>query len=829
MPVLGTMEFFFSVSNKIYSGLKSTSFLNASYSVLANLIIWFVLEPSLTFNFVFLECIGSVLKFGLCLCSIAIYVSINLTPKNFMHKPNMRKSVICFIQFELLIVLLNKRTICCILTFLITFYVNSKINFICILRSFFLFFPFFFKDFSDTDDILRCLKSGKITKSYSPNFRSFAFTLNFYSPRAYNYLRSVFGDHLPAPSTIRSWYSSIDGSPGLSSDALNALKTKASDANSKGNTLFAAIIFDEMSLHRSYQWDNNKHKMSGFEDFGNVIQKEQNNEMLLAKEALVFMINGINEKFKIPVGYFLINKLKHKEKAAIVKEILLAVSKTGIKVIAMIFDGLKGNYTMCIHLGANFELDMPFIVNPHSCDKVFLFWDAAHMEKLARNRLAKLKILYNERNEKIEWQYFVALEEFQRNLGCQLGNKLTRYHIQWFRKKMNVRMAVETLSLSVANAMEYLCELGYAEFQGSGPTVEYIRYMNNIFDILNSKKSDAVGYKRPLCKATKDEYFSYFEKAIQFISGLKLEPNGKSILKTDSKTAFFGFIQNMKNMKNIYNEYIESDVMESLFTFSLSQDHLELLFGRIRSMHGFNDNPTVEQFAAAYRRLQVHNDVTASNYANCSETYESILTVSSRRPKLAKSNQTLMINNNNGISEDDEDLVSIGTLANDEVAHAIKLNVIAYLASFIEKEIIESRGRRLAVTCMDCIRAFGDDDFIEDAFLERKSEEEDILIPCKSTVDICTAAETVLQRQGYNIKQYDRTIEQILACIDLEKVFASSEFEHHDQDHKKLFVSTIVKIYVRKKMNFLSREKTRDVVGDQTRNQSKKIQHFKGQ
>lgn len=53
-------------------------------------------------------------------------------------------------------------------------------------------------------------------------------------------------------------------------------------------------------------------------------------------------------------------------------------------------------------------------------------------------------------------------------------------------------------------------------------------------------------------------------------------------------------------------------------------------------MHGWNDNPTAEQFAAAFRKLLVNNDVFASNHANCIETYDSILTVSSRRPKLIK-------------------------------------------------------------------------------------------------------------------------------------------------------------------------------------------------
>lgn len=648
----------------------------------------------------------------------------------------------------------------------------------------------------------------------------------------------MFGDHLPAVSTIRSWFSSIDGSPGISSEALQALKTKANFANRNGTNLLACLIFDEISLRQSYNWDDNKHETIGMVDHGSKLpEKDENN---IAKQALVFLINGVNEKFKIPVGYFLINKLKSKERATLVSEILLAVCKTGIKVIGMTFDGLKDNIVMCRELGANFMLDMPFIVNPHSSDKIFLFWDASHMEKLARNRLAKLEVLYNSKNEPIEWKYFEALEQFQRKIGCQLGNKLTKSHIQWFRKKMNVRLAVETLSLSVANAMEYLRDLGYEEFQGCDATVEYIRHMNNIFDILNSKHSNALNFKRPISKQTKNEYFKYFDEAILYISNLKLEPNSASILETNSKMAYFGFIQNMKNIKNVYEEYIETGIIESLCTFTLSQDHIELLFGRIRAMGGFNDNPNVQQFAAAYRKLLVHNDVAASN-ANCLQTYEGILTISSRRPKLCKTVERQYVQNvidNNNIPDDED--IAIESLAseyneknsllNRNNINAIQSSVISYIASFIEREIIESKGRTLTVKCVDCIRAFGENEFYEDEFLERKSDSENILIPCASTAAICTAAENELQKIKYQITDYKETIKRILATIDFDNVFSLTDFnDHQDKNHKSLFVSTIARIYLRKKMNFICKTKTREEVGVPLGTQHKKISHFKGQ
>jgi len=46
-------------------------------------------------------------------------------------------------------------------------------------------------------------------KKISPELRAFALTLNFYSAAAYKYVRQVFNNCLPHPSTLRKWYAVI--------------------------------------------------------------------------------------------------------------------------------------------------------------------------------------------------------------------------------------------------------------------------------------------------------------------------------------------------------------------------------------------------------------------------------------------------------------------------------------------------------------------------------------------------------------------------------------------------------------------------------------------
>ncbi|XP_032671874.1 uncharacterized protein LOC116844465 [Odontomachus brunneus] len=57
--------------------------------------------------------------------------------------------------------------------------------------------------------------NNKVNKQYSPELRSFALTLNYYSPKAYNYVRNKFDCILPHPKTLYKWYTSINGTPGF--------------------------------------------------------------------------------------------------------------------------------------------------------------------------------------------------------------------------------------------------------------------------------------------------------------------------------------------------------------------------------------------------------------------------------------------------------------------------------------------------------------------------------------------------------------------------------------------------------------------------------------
>ena len=81
-------------------------------------------------------------------------------------------------------------------------------------------------------DLLRraISKQGRksLPSTYSPELRSFALTLHFYSPHAYRYIRKAFNTCLPHPRTVERWYSSIDGQPGFTESVFQALRARTS-------------------------------------------------------------------------------------------------------------------------------------------------------------------------------------------------------------------------------------------------------------------------------------------------------------------------------------------------------------------------------------------------------------------------------------------------------------------------------------------------------------------------------------------------------------------------------------------------------------------------
>ena len=107
--------------------------------------------------------------------------------------------------------------------------------------------------------------------------------------------------------------------------------------------------------------------------------------------------------------------------------------------------------------------------------KIYVALDACHMIKVLRNLFADLFIL-NTPDGKVQWQHIKDLVAVQEKGQLHLGNKLTKHHINYKTQIMKVKLAVQVISQSTADALTTLRESGYyTEFKNSTPTTLFLK------------------------------------------------------------------------------------------------------------------------------------------------------------------------------------------------------------------------------------------------------------------------------------------------------------------------------------------------------------------
>lgn len=261
------------------------------------------------------------------------------------------------------------------------------------------------------------------------------------------------------------------------------------------------------------------------------------------------------------------------------------------------FDGAHVNKSMCEKLGASFHPKnlKPFIQHPITKEKIYLFFDSCHILKLVRNALAKISILQNEQGQLIKWQYIKQLHEKEKAESLRAATKLTNKHIDFYNKIVNVRLAAQTLSESVANALIF-CESIDTSFTGAVATAEFCTYFNNAFDILNSRnKFSKQPYNKSISSNTLDTYSTFIENFCHYVNSLR-DMNGRKLIQCVRNRGFLGFITALRNVIELYKHLNKTYNLEYLLTYKLCQDHIENLFSSIRSCGGFNNNPSCTQF-----------------------------------------------------------------------------------------------------------------------------------------------------------------------------------------------------------------------------------------
>lgn len=663
------------------------------------------------------------------------------------------------------------------------------------------------------------------SKEFPHSVKSFAITLHFFSPKAYNYLRSKFYNSLPHPKTLSRWYTAISAKPGFSQETIDFLKLKVK--NTKPKKIICSVVFDEMAIRQHLEYDGTNYY--GHVDFGNCLDGES---VELAKEVLVFLIVCINESWKVPLGYFFTSGLNSNQKASLLQQALNLACDIGLVIANVTFDGCPANIGMMTHFNCYLnasDIRSDFIFNKR---KIYFLPDPVHMLKLVRNCFGEKKIIIDGNGGVINFAYIQKLADLQESEGLHLGTKLRRQHLNFFNQKMKVKLAIQLLSESVATALLF-CKnnLELDEFRECSPTANFIRQINNAFDILNSHKLSNFGFKQALCRLNINKVESFFKEFKEYILSLKFV-DGTEIVKSQRKTGFIGFIMDLHTVISLFHDFNTNNFLKFLPTYKLNQDHLELFFSSIRSQGGHNNNPTCRQFTSAYKKILIHAEIREHGAGNCIPLEQiNILNVGTKNK-----NEIQIINDSvvNGTGELDNENEEQFEQFFSEHDYALTVNsispysveVVKYIAGFVSFKL----GTK--IKCEFCVsQLYGDKESYLGSLIDLKSRGR-LKYPSDDVVEICYITEKIIRTEintgNMNLKKENISV-RILKYFINRNVFSSMSM--HDpnpiESHKYLLVKAVCNTYFTVRINFICKNIRSS--SENIRNLYTKLILFKGQ
>ena len=165
---------------------------------------------------------------------------------------------------------------------------------------------------------------------YSEEIKEFAISLQFYSPRAYKFVRK--SSSLPHPSTLRAWSSNIEFEPGFLKNSLLYVESQVKE-NQQDCII---IIIDEVAIKKQLQWEKFSSKFVGHTDYGGITSEEPDT---IASNALVLMVSGLKKPWYVPLAYFLPDKLNSDILHQLIIESIRMLCEVGAEAHAFVFDG----------------------------------------------------------------------------------------------------------------------------------------------------------------------------------------------------------------------------------------------------------------------------------------------------------------------------------------------------------------------------------------------------------------------------------------------------------------------------------------------------------
>ena len=133
-----------------------------------------------------------------------------------------------------------------------------------------------------------------------------------------------------------------------------------------------------------------------------------------------------------------------------------------------------------------------------------------------------------------------------------------------------------------------------------------------------------------------------------------------------------------------------------ILTYKFSQDHIELLFNKIRRRCGWNNNPNVLQFKYTLRSILLRNSIEPSRTGNCTHFDDALCESNGLLNIVSKCNQHIAPVE---VFEDDSDTFSCEEMLiqlDQESPNELLDNVLYYIAGYVVRAVMKK------LKCTEC-------------------------------------------------------------------------------------------------------------------------------
>lgn len=340
-----------------------------------------------------------------------------------------------------------------------------------------------------------------------------------------------------------------------------------------------------------------------------------------------------------------------------------------------------------------------------------------------------------------------------------------------------VSLAAQTLSASVATALEFLKSLGYEAFQDSDATILFIQTIDHVFDILNSRTPMASSYKRPVSLNNLAHIKNFLEFADNFLMSLKVR--GKTLISSNQQTGFIGFVFCIRSFMNVSEELLtdEEKPFKYVMGYKFSQDHLELLFNAIRGALGWNNNPTPKQFRYIIRRLHARVGIFPDSTGNCLNFTPQLDNIP---PEVVESSENIRLPSSPYLS-----------------------NIISYISGFVAKKFLQRD------TCPECRASvlaspLHSNFSNEDNCFIRLKDNGGLLTPSSDVVKVLKHCEAIFTTLELRQQKPEHVYYRVLNALPVG-VFGSLHMV--EEDHRCKVIRSLVYLYCNLRCHHVARQR----------------------